>query len=331
MNRLIAPALCLALATGCGAAGADAFRTGVPTTSNVNLSLPGQAGQPLTGDTGSMSDPLQGQTSNFYRLTRDVTGTVNGGVVLILGTVRAITRIRPTSLSGQTAVWGPYTPDLSPITWKLTVTHTEGQTYTYTLEGKAKGDPDTAYQVVLSGTHTRAVDAKGNAIADYGQGTFLLDWDARAKLPDAKANLTGTAEVDYARPAPGQDTTIDVSFTGATDARSGRKLNAKYTYQHTPNVGGKFTFVADSDVDGDGTNETLAIESRWQHSGTGRSDVKATGGDMASGGATINECWDDNFASTFMAASFSTNPKYNYGDEASGCAFASAEYAPAQP
>jgi hypothetical protein len=319
MKRLsIFTAALLVAASGCG----RDFGSGVPTAENVRLEVPASAAQPLTAST---SQALQGDHSSFYDLTRSVTAHMNGGVGLVLGLLKAITSFRPTSVHGDTAVWGPHTEDLSPNTWKLTVTEISPGTYSYTLEGKAKTASDSAYVTVLSGEHTPAVDAHGNPIEHYGSGHFLLDWDAAQTLPEHGSEV-GQAAVTYSRmAAPAAEITINVDFTQIRND-AGNLVDASYRFLRRPGQGGEFQFSTDKDqVNTSTALEHLAIKSRWMSTGAGRSDVIASGGDLSSP-ATASECWDSAFTSQYMVTSWSSDPATNYGSEATGCAFPSAEY-----
>lgn len=327
MRRTTAILTALLFTAACGGTmNADDFRSGLPGADTVKLELPGDSGQALTAeDYGSLEQALEGEISDTYRVTRGVTRWVNGGVGLVLIIVRGITLHRPTTMQGNTAIWGPFTPDLEPITWKLTVTHTGGQTFDYVLEGQPKAGGD--WEVVLSGTHTRILGEGGVPRERFGSGSFMLDWEARGRLPERNGKLTGTTVVEYAHLSDTDPVDISVQFNQATDENSGRQIDVSYRYRRDPVSGGEFEFLADSDVDGQARLEQLSVKSRWQTTGAGRSDVRAVGGDLAEGAeATLSECWDDLFASRYMAASFSADAAHNYGVEASDCAFATASF-----
>lgn len=313
MKKFLA-GLVVVLVTGCGFDKADGFRQGIPQQANLELKLPssGQSSQPLTG-TGTRRDGLEGQTADLYKTTRAVTQFVNGGTVLVLDLVRRITQYPATTVTQDSAVWGPRTEALSPNTWKLTVTRTAPDTYTYALEGKGKTEADSAFRVVLSGSH---VDAGANV----GNGSFLLDFDKAKTLPENDGNV-GTVSVTYSRPTLSAEIAVDADFHQVkSDAQL---VNAQYKYRATPGNGGTFDFDLDKDFTAGPALEHGKIRSRWVETGAGRSDVQATGGDLTSP-VTLSECWDDGFASRFLEASYS--PSSNYG-QASVCAFTTAQYA----
>ena len=193
----------LVLVSACGVDKADAFRKGIPQSGDVALKLPAKSGQPLSG-VSTRRDGLEGQTSDFYRLTRETTVFVNTATASVLGLVEKIVQNPATSVGTDSAVWGPHTEPLSPNTWKLTVVRTAPETYSYTLEGKGKTEADAAYRVVLSGNHV-------NLGQNLGTGSFLIDWDKDRQLPE-NANNFGTVTVTYARTSATATTQIDAAF-----------------------------------------------------------------------------------------------------------------------
>ena len=89
--------------------------------------------------------------------------------------------------------------------------------------------------------------------------------------------------------------------------------SADYTYERADNGDGAMTFAWTQDaVPGPLGPETLMIESRWQASGVGRYDASVEQGDLA-GSATVTECWDTTFASTYRLESWAPPET---GDEA---------------
>lgn len=318
---LVAAALMMA---ACGGGQADKFRSGVPTTDAVKLNVPARAGQALQVENlGTSQQALQGEVSDFYKLTRGVTVGINGGTATVLGLVKAITDHNPTSVNGNVAVWGPHTDSLSPTTWKLTVTKVADDEFSYIFEGKAKQDDDSQYRKVLTGTHKPTLDAAGDPVEKLGSGDFILDWNEAQKLPEHDDNV-GKAHIFYARADATSDVTIKVLFTQVKDEQDPTKLiDAEYRYLETTTQTGEFQFATNKDLDkGDPSRplvERLTVRSRWTAQGAGRADIKATGGDIATE-ATASECWDTNFLSQYMTASWApADPSVNYGTEAAGC------------
>jgi len=300
MKKILGLAATALLATACG----PDFQSGVPTKEMVQLQIPGSSAQGLQSSEVGMAKNAfsgQGNTSDAYVLTRSATDN------------------DPTTQTADSATWGPYTDSLSLNTWKLTVTHQGGQSYSYALQGKAKDAPDTAFVTVLSGTHV-AVSRK------VGHGEFLLDWDAAATLPEHDNNI-GSALVGYGNVGKDHAVGVLARFEGVRDQDTGERVNASYAFAAVPGVGGAFEFGVRKNVNPqDGaTLENFTIKSRWMASGAGRSDAQVSGGDLGAGQATFNECWSTSFASTYLAVSFDTTA--GYGTESSDCAIQGAEYA----
>lgn len=302
--------------TACGVDKGEPFRQGFPKAETVKLNLPENKAA-LSGDS-QRRDGLEGQTAETYKLTRGVTAFVNGAGGAVLNLVQKIAEYPPTSVNGNVAIWGPHTDALSPNTYKFTVTKVAENQFDYVLEGRGKSEADSAFRVILSGSHVSTGDK-------LGSGTFLLDFDKASTLPEHD-DAIGTASYNYSKQTPTADVSVDAMFQKVKDKETNGLVDVTYKYRETPAMGGSFEFRANKNwITGPGI-EVLTIKSRWQQSGAGRSDLRGTGGDLM-GTATASECWDSGFASRFVSASWQTAQSGNYGQESS-CAFASAEYAP---
>jgi len=313
------------LLAGCGRMDRETeFRAALPSKELVETKAPAKAGQGLEADVHAQGG--QGQTSDMYQLTRGASLFVNGGTVRVLSLVDAVTKHRPTSVTEDSAVWGPHSDALDPNAWKLTVTKTGEGMYSYTLEAKGKNEADSAFKTLLSGKHTARMDVGGEPVEGFGSGEFTLDWDAAQTLPKHDDNV-GKMTVRYSRLDETSGATVDADFRQVKDRETGQRVDADYRYKSTPSAGGEFQFGLTKDWYQPGNTasaaERLTIKSRWQQSGTGRSDIRVSGGDLAHE-ATANECWDSNFASQFLKISFEANPRY--GTEAGNCAIVGAEY-----
>jgi hypothetical protein len=319
-----------AAVAGCGKDAGDDFRDGVPQHEDVTLAFPaaGSTGSALTASDGTTAThtALLGDQADFYKLTRDITASVNGGTVTVLTLVKTITEYPATFVATDTAVWGPYTDPLSPNTWRLTVNRVDKGQFHYVLEAKPKTADDTAFLTILSGNHTRANPAahRREDAPDYGSGDFLLDWNAAQMLPQHDDNV-GTAAFTYSRLSATAVVSIGVTFTQVKDNDTGMLIDATYGYTSTPGMGGTFDFKLTKDfITTTAALETLSVHSRWQETGAGRSDTMITGGDLAAAQATVNECWDSNFLSVYFTNSYG-DPAKMWGAETS-CAFTPAMY-----
>jgi len=310
--------------------GADDFRDGTPRRETVSLAVPGGSASGALTAEGARQSAVLGQTADTYKTTRDVTAIVNGGTYAVLTLVKTIVDYPATSVSGDTAVWGPHTEPLSPNTWRLTVTRLAPEMFQWKLEARAKKDPDTAFLDIIDGTHTAAIGLDGRPMEGFGSGTFNVDWDAAQMLPEHDLTV-GKAAFAYSRASLLAAVTVNVDFKGVRDDKTGEIHDAVYRYTATPGAGGDLKYAADQDITPDPGNtgtakEHFTVHSRWQETGAGRCDVQATGGDLAAAGITVtgSECWDSNFASVFNFVSYDATK--DWGAESS-CAFSPAEYA----
>ena len=315
MKKLLTAAI-VAL-TGCGLGAADEYRNAVPKSDQVAMKVPGSTGQALENQS---QQALEGEKEAFYELTRGVTYFVNGAGYHVLTLVRSITEHQPTTFSEEkgVAVWGPHTEALSPNTWRLTVTKRAEKTFTYALEAKDKTKGDEAFVAVLKGEHVSTGKVTGH-------GAFVLDMDATQQLPEHDKDALGKVAYTYSHETLDAELKVEAVFTQVKDKDTGRLIDATYKYVSDEQTGGSLQFQFQGDVDASKTTqlEKLTLNSRWQRDGAGRSDVKASGGDLGTVEHTANECWDSNLASRFLRASW--DAQIGYGDEAA-CKLSGAEY-----
>ena len=309
----------------------DDFAGSTPTAENVALDVPASKQGALTSGDGTKVSALLGEEAGSYQLTRAVTGIVNGATGLVLVLVKTIVSYPPTSVDGETAVWGPHSEPLDKNAWRLTVTRVEKHVFTWALDGKPKAADDSAFVTILSGKHTRAVNDRGRPIENYGSGSFVVDWDVAQTLPD-HGNAVGVATFTYSRTAPGAVTTIDVDFKGIKDDPPATELyDAIYRYTATPGAGGDLKYAAKRDYYPDphpsnSALEDFTIHSRWQETGAGRTDYQLTNGDVATAGlapVTVSECWNTSFLSTYLNVSY--DDAGDWGVETS-CVFPAAAF-----
>jgi hypothetical protein len=322
---------------GCGKADdADLFREGVPYHEDVAMVVPGGATtttqqQALTaGAVTEVRAALLGQLADSYKLTRDITGMVNGATASVLTLVKTITEFPPSSVAADVAVWGPYSEPLRQNTWRLTVNRVSAGVFDYVFDAKPRGTADSMFLTVLSGHHTVAnpgAHRRANLPA-YGQGDFTLDWDKAQKLPEHDDNV-GKATFTYSRPSPTSDVTISARFTQVRDEDTGMLIDAQYVYGASPGMGGNFSFTLSKDaIATTAALETMTVRSRWQEDGAGRADIKVVGGDLGAAEATANECWgagDLGFLSVYQTNSYGDAAKM-WGQQTE-CVFSAADYA----
>jgi hypothetical protein len=324
MTRIVAccsVALALSACQPIDKAGSE-FATGVPRQETVAMAVPGSSAKALTVEGSTRA--LEGQTAEWYQITRAVSATVNGGALAVGALVRLITDYPATSVTPDSATWGPWQGPLDPVEWKITITRMAPHQYQYKFEGRDKHDSTAAFVTVLSGVHTPGLNERGHEMEGFGAGTFTLDWNARATLP-APDNNVGTANYTYDHQGPGQVVDIKAQFRQVKDDKRPNKLvDADYAFVQNPGSVGSMDFIYDVPADAVSAGGLAKVRSRWQWDGAGRSDVTATSTDLTLT-YTLSECWNVNYASTFKSVPLSTAAADNYGSEAT-CAFATPEY-----
>jgi hypothetical protein len=327
-------------AVGCGKIDDNEFAASVPTRDTVALVVPAPSASGAMATSASAgvtvkTGALQGQVAKDYQLTAAVVTVVNGATGAILDLIKGVTLYPPTSVSGDTAVWGPFTDPLSANTYRLTVTHTAPHVFDWKLDGRAKTASDDTFVTVLSGEHTRALDAAGQPLEGFGSGTFTLDWDNADMLPQHDSNV-GQVAFTYSRTSPTATVTDDVTFTNVLDScdpttcsTHGQIFDAIYDYTSTPGSGGDLQYGANENfVATTAALETLSLHSRWQEDGAGRTDIQLTGGDVSAATQTASECWDSNFLSQYSVTTY--DQTLDWGSESS-CAFPTAAFVSLSP
>jgi hypothetical protein len=306
-SRIYVPFICAAVAA-CALEkeeAADEFREAVPTAEAVSVDGPASSGGSLETASSSRGALAAGaEPARWYRFTRDLRDGVNGVTAVILGSVAWVIHTEPTELAEGKAVWGPYPADgLEPVSFRLTVTRLEEHHYRYVLDGRPKSSTsDADFLTVLDG------DGYSKSSDQHGDGAFVVNLDNARQLDRFRhPDDSGTVRIEHDLPR-------DISrHLGA--------LPRFITADITP-AGGHWLSVTSSafedgtgaidltglvDIDDAGTlAEDIAIQSRWQQTGAGRSDIGISGGDVpvAFSPATAAECWGEDFTRVYYESSF---------------------------
>lgn len=298
------------------------FAAGVPRRETVAMNVPGSTAKALTVEGDSKA--LQGQTSEWYRTTRAVSGVVNGGAIAVGTLVRLITDYPATKVTADSAVWGPWQGPLDPVEWKITVTRVAPHQYQYAFEGRDKHDVTAAFVTVLSGTHSPGLDPMGIELEGFGSGTFVLDWNARATLPGPDGNV-GTASYTYSHVGPEQVVDITAKFRQVKDEdQPGKLVDVDYAFTQKPGADGSMDFLYNVPADATAAGGLGKVRSRWLWNGAGRSDASVVPTNLNLT-YTVSECWDTSYLSVYKSVPLSTATTDNYGSE-SFCAFPTAEF-----
>lgn len=285
LSKLLIPAGFL-FAAACGSQDND-FQNALPSK------------KALTVDAPESSNALAvGELSSYYVITRLATVGVNATVVGVFNGLESITKLPPTTVEGDTAVWGPGNGDaLDPNVYRLTVTGKDND-FEYSFEFRRKNS-DGDFKVLASG-HSDKSSGK-----DDGHGTLTINATNWGEANNNQCDR-GTAVITYDTESQPQTLAIDFSDFRSCDDDDDGVYSAKYYYDRMADGSGNFQFTANGDIQNGERSpvvlENLVIRSRWLATGAGRSDVSISGGDLILEGAnkvTASECWDTNFGITF--------------------------------
>ncbi|MDB4968504.1 MAG: uncharacterized protein JWN44_4193 [Myxococcales bacterium] len=245
-----------------------------------------------------------GTTAVLYEVTRQTSKQMNGAVDSVLDLIADISAHPATAASGDAAEWGPFTPPLSPATYRLIVERVAPDATRYHLDARPRGESDdSAFRPLVAGEAGDAAGARG--------GRFTVDQSLAHQLDPLANPGTGAVQATYH---------LDAATAVRMQVGDGN-VAAVYRYDQLPDGSGDFRFATHANLAGDpATLEDGLVRSRWLPSGAGRGDAHVRGGD-AGAAMDLSECWDASFARTFV-----TNGSTSDGDPAS-CAFPDAAFA----
>ena len=315
MRKLLALSLLAAAACGGSQAFKDQSRDALPSKDTVAMGTPSSSAAAAAADPNQITqDSTAGEHSPFFDLTVSVATSFNLGAAAMLGIVENVTATEPTSCTATSCTWGPGSSALDYNNYKLVVTQS-GDGYDWELSGQDKTQPSSAFVVIMSG-HAIPGPQK-----HHGSGSFTVDFDKAATLPgphDATGKLVVTS---YSNVGPAQ---LAVTYTGAKDGQHpGQFDNIVYNYANDTTGGGDLAFGMHNTT----SNDNFTVHSRWKNSGTGRADVKGTGGGVS---VQLSECWGAApFAVVYFTSSITLNvPPFGgpASGDASACAYTDTAY-----
>ena len=276
----------------------DAITKAIPTADQVAIKLPAQARS-------------LGAVADYYKVTRDVTRTLNGGSAWVLILIHTIVGYPVTSISGNVYTWGPWSNALDPAEYKLDVTANADGTFDYVLSGRSKTVANSQFESLIDG---HADPTPGEL---QGNGDFSIDFDAAHRVnPIDSGDAKGQVAVTYDLAARHLD-----MHAMAPDA-NGTPASFDYSYNEALDHGGDMVFNANADIGGTTAVENLVLRSRWQADGQGRGDARITGGDLGSVKAIASECWNGLFARVFYTDNVNWQPTEG---SVSACAYGTAD------
>lgn len=301
------------LVSGCIQKG-DEFRDALPHSDDLTVRVPEDG----SGGAGAHAYDLIGERSVLYQTTRDISRVINGGLYVLLSVLDDIVSYPPATVTADQATWGPHTPALSPVTWRMVVNKVGEDSYTFSLDARPKNGDDTTWVAILSGDSQLVPGTRLSA------GTLVAHCDEAHALDEYEFRCAGQVTADW--DITGSPRTVAVAFRDFSDGGAlSIPIDADYSYLENDDLSGEFSFGATADLDDDGSlPESIVVTSRWDASGAGRGDAFASSGDIPAeiGTVTVTECWDSSFGRSFYTDSADFAP--TEGDPAA-CAFAEAQ------
>ncbi|MDP2307206.1 MAG: hypothetical protein Q8P18_14365 [Pseudomonadota bacterium] len=280
--------LALSLLSACGTFGGGSpyHEDLLPQEDRVRINLP--------VDSASAKDAETGEWARYYVLTRTVTEDVNGLITFVLGTVGYITTLEPqwSDTDSRQAVWGPYSDSgLDPVETGLWVTEEDDGSYSWAIFQLPKGgDMETEAIAIITGV----VDA--GSTREDASGVFQVDFTTASEL-DPGVALTGLFSVEYTYDPVGGNAVAGFEDYGY--AIGAERINALYAYSQDVEGAGTMDLAWLDDVNATGVDEILAMRTRWESTGDGRSDAIVTGGDLGADAVYASECWAGDFVTSY--------------------------------
>ena len=283
---------------GCGGSKAsqEDFLTALPTRKQVQIAFP--AGSVHSESLSLGSDAVIGRTADFYVVTRITSEHLNGMVGSLLDTLGRITQRPPNIIEENRAVWGPFTPVLSPVNYRLVIERLSPGEYAHRLDARPKNaSEEEAFAPVVAGVASPRRQA----------GSFSIDLNRLHLLDPVGTPQTGGISFEF-EIAP-ERSIIRIHLENLAEPNA-QTLSADYVYLQLVDGSGDFAFVADSSWSSaiPSDYQGALVRSRWMPSGAGRADAHVS----EPVERDITECWDENFLRVF----FSARPGSSEGDPA---------------
>jgi hypothetical protein len=286
--------LSVALAACGGPAREDAFRDAAPSSAALSIDVddaPAGALAATDGASAPQALPLPGGCHPLlFARTEAVARRLNRHFAHALRRIDHVIARQPALAADGTFVW---TERRDGLDVRFTMTRA-GEVFTWLLELRPAGAADSAFVTVFSGH----VDRTGAAGPHQGAGAMTLDLDALHAV--AGLDVAGKVEATFDIAAARRLITIAAAGVKWDPDRDGdlprfAPLDATYTFLHEPGVGGSLV-LRDAMVFACPANPALSpadatLVSRWYRTASGevhgRSDARATGGQIAAGDAWV--------------------------------------------
>ncbi len=326
---LLCTLIVTALLTACGGlSNADAlFLLSLPTADEVRLDV-GTAAEVNAGP-ASIAQALSDKANTYTQLSQTAAG-LNRSVEETLNFVHELGRSGPpTSRSGEQRVWGPVR-DLngSGITLRLEISrlpekedqglNSRRPRFFICLQaardkdytggpGSCQGEGDAGLRPILWGeyspgrntveTNNLTTDTKADALR-AGNGEIFINLGV-FRILEPSSTAQGVYHLTYAFSEGGAQKSIAIEISNIKDFGAVRSLSYLYGLK-----GGCVDFYVRFMSNLEDTGPLLeqhVLEAQWTLNGTGRSDLRISGGDFPLAfSASVTECWDENQNSTYL-------------------------------
>ncbi len=285
------------------------FVSVLPDADRLVVNLPGSGVMPISYSTEGL-----GEISDYYLVTHDVTEDVNWYITEVLDIIRDITSYQGEWIEPYTMAWGPIDYDaLDPCVAYFYVRWEEDGSWTWALMEWPRG----------GALEDGVVEAMGQV--DVGatplesSGWFAVDYTLRQQM-DPTREVSGEVLVEYNMDQ--QITAASALFSDFVWYPGDDPTDALYVYESELYGAGDVLFGFIADLDGNGSDDAMAVYSRWLADGSGRSDATAAS-HVWGPQVHISECWGSDFMAVYHEDDAGLTPAF--GDEAD-CVFSPAVY-----
>jgi hypothetical protein len=324
MTKLVYTSVALAaVLLGCGGGDTDDGAIDQSLLAQYRQAVPSQSQLMAPSPKASVSAKV-GDPAMFPTGSQEIVLGINGAVVGIVETMRAIVETEPTVYNSATRefLWGPY-PNKDGFGTVAAYIKDAGEgsdfRYHYALLRGTSNDVATMKPVIWGGA---TPDPENK---DYGYGVTLWDFEANRAFEEANNPDFASLALDRGRfvavygkgaDANGEAALVVSVFRGFVpkDKPQNAPGDLDYFYGRVTDSANTIDFVdwqSSFNVDDDPArpaSEDVSVRMAFLNEGTGRAEAEASNGDlMASQKAAMVECWSPALVETYLSFTTSTN------------------------
>jgi hypothetical protein len=292
------------LATACGGNFSNddlEFFNALPVREDLSAKLPGAEGVERMGSSRQrVGMRAVGEFSQLYANTRQAADDFNRGLGGVFSYLEGIRKSSPTTRAPGLRIWGPMENPKHPGHEMRFKMEREPEGFKYWIEFRPMGSDDAAWWSALEGS----VQPDGGLRKGEGTLSILMAEMRDHGIQEPWFMDLARLDVDYqTRTLPIR---VRMHFVPATPV-GGTELG--YAYHEVPGGPGEMRFPReDVDLIPGEQKEKVVVLSRWTQDQGGMGIVEATGGDVPTGStATLVECWDASFRTTYEKRSWETD------------------------